>query len=421
MARKNIELLSDAKLRALVAAGNPIAKSDGGGLTFTLSANGTAAWVLRYYAGGRRKEVTLGRYPDLTLKAARAEARAQRVNVERGADPATEKQRRKVAAVSAWTVRQLVKDYCQKVLPTMAPSTAKGAEGYANNDLAAQFGARIARDLTEDDAQAWLGGIAEARSYHAAANARKVAIQVFKHGKAMRVVGTNPFDAIKMSTVAARPNKRQGIALRDDELAAFLRGMDALPEADALALKILLATGVRIGEMLSAEWADLDLENGEWHIPRAKIKTRKHMRRASFDIELPDIVTAWFLRLQVLGCGSHWVLPARAYRGSDKPLDHEAFLTRLGVYTTSLGDACRAITPHDTRSTMRSHLSSQGVRWEVAERALNHKLGGLTEVYDQNDYRQERADALNAWASKLVALGDSTGKVVPIRRNKAVA
>ena len=63
--------LSDVQLRSWVKAGEPLAKSDGDGLTFTLSAKGVASWVLRYRHGGKAKELTLGRYPDLPLVKAR--------------------------------------------------------------------------------------------------------------------------------------------------------------------------------------------------------------------------------------------------------------------------------------------------------------------------------------------------------------
>ena len=57
--------LTDLQIRHWVRAGVPMAKADGGGLTFTLSACGAACWVLRYSHGGRRRELTIGRYPDI--------------------------------------------------------------------------------------------------------------------------------------------------------------------------------------------------------------------------------------------------------------------------------------------------------------------------------------------------------------------
>ena len=63
--------LTDVQIRNWIKAGNPTAKAHGDGLTFTLSAKGTAAWVLRYRFGGKARELTLGRYPDITLAKAR--------------------------------------------------------------------------------------------------------------------------------------------------------------------------------------------------------------------------------------------------------------------------------------------------------------------------------------------------------------
>ncbi|WP_239511501.1 DUF4102 domain-containing protein [Burkholderia sp. JP2-270] len=100
------------QLRRWIAAGKPVAKSDGNGLTFTLSASCTAAWILRYrLAGGRRRELTLGNYLDLSLAAARKAARAHRVAIDNGADPAAAKKTERTASAAAWTVNELVADF----------------------------------------------------------------------------------------------------------------------------------------------------------------------------------------------------------------------------------------------------------------------------------------------------------------------
>src|SRR5882762_3477797 len=82
MAKRENNVLTDVALRQLVRAGEVVAKSDGGGLTFTLSGAGAAAWVLRFSHGGRRHELTLGKYPDLGLAAARKMASSRRVDVQ---------------------------------------------------------------------------------------------------------------------------------------------------------------------------------------------------------------------------------------------------------------------------------------------------------------------------------------------------
>lgn len=110
-------LLNDLQIRRLIAARQPEAISDGGGLTFTLSKAGTASWVLRYrLPGNRRKEVTLGNYSDLSLAAAREHARALRVDVDRGLDPSADKREAKTRDMRDWTVRQLIEHYLDKHL-----------------------------------------------------------------------------------------------------------------------------------------------------------------------------------------------------------------------------------------------------------------------------------------------------------------
>ena len=100
--------LTDIQLRQWVKAGAPLAgKSDGDGLTFTLSTTGTAAWVLRYRINGKRKELSIGRYPDLGLKEAREMASRKHAEIYKGVDVATKKQQDKLEAKSAGTVEEL--------------------------------------------------------------------------------------------------------------------------------------------------------------------------------------------------------------------------------------------------------------------------------------------------------------------------
>ena len=107
---KTTHLLNDIQIKSWIARGAPLARSDGDGLTFTLSGAGTASWVLRYRVGSRRREVTIGNYPDITLSLAREKARAMRVAIDGGQDPAANKAESKSRAATAWVLSELVKD-----------------------------------------------------------------------------------------------------------------------------------------------------------------------------------------------------------------------------------------------------------------------------------------------------------------------
>lgn len=97
-----------------------------------------------------------------------------------------------------------------------------------------------------------------------------------------------------------------------------------------------------------------------------------------------------------------------------EPTSLNAALNRLH---DNISKKCRRFTPHDLRSTARSHLGALGVDVLIAERCLNHSLGGLVAVYDKHDYITDRRNALELWSAKLAAL--EAGKpfnVVPLRR-----
>lgn len=76
----------------------------------------------------------------------------------------------------------------------------------------------------------------------------------------------------------------------------------------------------------------------------------------------------------------------------------------LNRLCSDLAPKVRPFTPHDLRSTARSHLAVLGVSVVVAERCLNHSLGGLLAVYDVHDYLDERRNALEVWSKKLADL-----------------
>lgn len=411
MPKRQSKVLEDSNLRSRVASGIPCALSDGDGLTFTLSAGGTAAWTLRYRIGGRRRELTLGRYPDLKLVDARKAAAKARVQVESGVDVAVEKQRRKAADALAWTVRELLRDYETRVAPGLAASTAFGLLNYMRTDILPVLGSRVARDVTPDDAQSLIERAA-GRSYWAGANARKAGIALFKHARARRIVVANPFRAVNMPSIAAQPAKRQRVALNAEQMRTFMLGLPTLAPIDAALAELLLRTGVRIGEALSAEWVDVHAR--EWHIPREKIKTRKRMADSAFVIRLHPSTLAVFEGLRALSAGSRWVFPALAGR-QDRSMDHERALDRLKDYAATLPNF-PAIVFHDLRSSVRSGMRALNIRVEICERALNHSLPGLPGVYDIVQPEQV-ADAFVQWSDYMDSLR-KCADIVPIKRAK---
>ncbi len=119
MAATRMNVLADVDLRRWLKDKRALAKSDGGGLTFTMSAAGTASWVLRYRSEGRQVELHVGALPRCHACGRQKTSCQKRVEVQQGRDPAAEKRKAK----SRINIRELVVDYREMVLPTLAKST----------------------------------------------------------------------------------------------------------------------------------------------------------------------------------------------------------------------------------------------------------------------------------------------------------
>jgi integrase len=407
--------LTDVQLRNWIKTGKPLAIADGEGLTFTLSAKGTAAWTLRYRVAGKPKELTLGRYPDISLTKAREIASAKRAEVQQGIDPAAEKRKAEHATANAWTFRKLAEDYFEKVADRLAENTIYGRKQQLRDYVHPKIGNIAAADVSPVEIVA----IVEAASVKSLHVARLVLIaikEVFAYGIARHVVTQNPCAHITAKAIiGGTKQQRERVMLTDGEIGALLDALPTISRPNALMVRILLATGTRIGELAQAEWTSVDFERAEWTIPVEHSKTKK-----AFVIPLTPMVAGWFAELQAMAFGSRYVLPIRTRNHGneeDAPMEPTTLNAALRNLAKTLGNKCHRFTPHDLRSTCRSHLGMLGVDVLIAERCLNHSLGGLVAVYDKHDYLTERRRALELWAAKLATIeAGAAFNVVPLKR-----
>ncbi len=394
MAKIQTNLLTDIQIRKWIRAGEPLAKSDGGGLTFTLSAAGAAVWVLRFRHAGRRQEVTLGRYPDLSLAAARLMAAKKRLALVEGVNPADEV--RKAKSHRDWTIRELIRDYKELVLSTLAESTQRS---YGRNlkRIENGMGAMSVQSVAPADVVAQIervkAGWVELFTLWCALRG------IFKHAAGKKLIVASPCAGIQLEAIIGkRPEKRTRLMLTDDEIAVLMNADMNLE--NLLSVRILLATGVRISELNNALKANVHLEEKRWHIPKTKTGN-------AIDIPLSKAVAEWFETLIDVAGNSDYVLPARSrarmarYDG-DAAVSKDAMREAIDYWIDQHSPKIRRFTPHDLRSTMKSHLRKLGVPREVSEMCLNHKLPGVEGIYDQHTYYDERRVALEKWSDFLV-------------------
>lgn len=405
--------LTDMEVKSLVKTGKSIAgKSDGNGLTFTLSARGTATWVFRYRFGGKQRELTIGSYPAISLKRARELATEKRAQVQQGIDVASVKQAQIIEQTMAKNVQQLCNEYFER----MVLGRVKRPEfirAIINNDLIRKLGRKPIAEVRPGDVDDLLREIVDRGAPVMANRTLSLIRAVFNYAIRRHLIEHNPASAFNRCDAGGqeKPRKR---SLSNDELVRFFQ---AIREAGptfriyGLAIKLLLLTAVRKSELIEAPWSEFDLDESVWSLPAERTKTER-----DFVIPLPLIAVEWLQEIKRISVASKYVFPAR--RRSSKPtMSPET----LNWALQSIGHDLESFTLHDLRRTARTHLSALGVLPHVAERCLNHKLPGINDIYDTHDYFAERRLALNAWADLLVQLDSGeTGKVIPIK-SKTVA
>lgn len=166
----------------------------------------------------------------------------------------------------------------------------------------------------------------------------------------------------------------------------------------AAAWRLLLLTGLRLREVLDAEWPEVDFKAKRWTIPAARMKAgRAHTVPLSAD------AVKVLEGLRLLAGGSPYVVPSPV--DPSKPLASlQASLRRLHALSGTAGWSA-----HDFRHTLRSELSAMRYGFEVKELILAHALPGLAGTYDHHAYLSERADALAAWAKALARIKAGEG------------
>ncbi len=238
--------------------------------------------------------------------------------------------------------------------------------------------------------------------------------RMFNYAVKRELVDGNPASAFDLSDAGGKEEARERWLSRGELVTLFeaMRKTPGLSVENFHTFKLLLLLAVRKGELTSAKVDEFDLENGVWELPAERTKTN-----AAIDIPLPPTAIKALRELVRLGEGSEYLLPARKAQERMLPYIHENTLNVALSKVRKLMPDVEQFTIHDFRRTARSHLAGLKVPDNIAERCLNHKIGGVKGVYDRHEYFDERREALTKWAHVVDECeAGKPSNVVPIKR-----
>lgn len=406
-----INLLSDAQCRNASSNGLKIRKlADGSGLYLWVYSDGSKYWRLRYWLAGKEKSLSLGVYPSITLKEARAKRDEQRKLLDGNLDPSAERKaaKFKLHVSTANSFETVANEWYAKQAHTWVPHHASDVKRRLENNIFPSLGRRPIADIEAPELLAALRKIEERGAYDLAHRVLQVCGQVFRYGIA---TGRCKHDLSADLRGALAPHKKQHqAAVRSEELPDLLRAIARYDEIGdtqtRLALQLLAQTFVRTNELIGAEWTEFDLDKALWVIPanRMKMKT-EHI------VPLSRQAMSILEELKKIACGSRYVFPGR---NPEKPISNNTMLFalyRLGYKGKMTGDGFRAVA-----STI---LNETGFNPDVIERQLAHcERNEIRGAYNRAEYIKERTSMMQKWSDYLDELMKDA-QVVLLRGNTA--
>lgn len=408
-------VLTPIKLNAAKAKERPYKLADGGGLFVRVSTAGTRTWCYGYAFGGKRKEVTLGQFPEVGVKEARDRHLAARTLLANGEDPAAakrdEKEERKRAAAADENV---FKRFSERFITEML---AGASEGYLvnirlrlANHVLPYIGSKKIEDVKPRDVLAIMERLRDRPQQ--AGKVRALVEQIFDHAISKLIVETNPATAMRRAVKI--PASKHHRHLGEAELGVFWRALMKYDNSETdpstlAATRLIVWSMGRRTECVEAKWSEFDLDAGTWDIPSGRMKMRKGHR-----VYLPRQAVE-MLREQFYITGEYeHVFSSFGRRFS--PLSG-ATVAHLFKRLEGVPDD---FTPHGLRGTGATILREHGFRRDVVELLLAHAESGVAAAYHHHELAEERREALQHYADTIDALAVG-GKVIGLRSGRRAA
>lgn len=412
--------LTDLQIQKLKKRAKKYEISDGKGLSIRVNPTGDKSWFFRYMFERVPRMMTLGAYPGVSLADARKRHGEAMLAVQQGIDPGLKAKESRAKRKAAPTFQDLLDEFWDEELG----KTPSGNERkrLVDKDAIPTWKKRKVSSITRRDAVLLLDKTRK-RAPITANRLQGVLIRMFNFASERGIIEFSPLAGMRRGKESSRSR-----VLTDDEIKTLWNCLE-LERTDIdiyrvvkLALKAILLTGQRPGEVAGMSWDQIDGEL--WIIPADKRKNREENR-----IPILPMLANVIEQAKIYSSESPYVFRSSHY---EKPINQEKTVDQAKPVTVgALANAIRRhraemkidhFTPHDLRRTLRTRLAELGVSDIVAERVMGHKLQGVLGIYNRHGYDAEKRQALSRWEQRLreiLGLSESNQNVIPFEVRNA--
>lgn len=378
----------------------PYKLSDGGGLYLLVNPNGSRYWRMKYRYAGKEKLLSIGVYPDVTL----AEARDKRTEAKRvlaaGDDPSEVKQAAREAKNLAInnSFERLALEWHEHKKPNWSSGYAEDIFEYLRKDIFPYVGKKAITEIKPMDMLSVLRKMEERGVLDKLKKTRQACRQIFTYAIITGRAEVNP--VTDLAGALKSPKQNHFPHLLHAELGPFIHAVNAYSgsKVTRIATLLLMYTSVRTIELRASEWAEFDLDNDLWQIPKERMKMRRpHL------VPLSRQVKSHLLELKEITGWGKYVFPGR--NDAHKPMSEASInqvIKRIGYGGKATG--------HGFRHTMSTVLHEEGFDSAWIETQLAHAdRNTIRGTYNHAQYLDGRREMLQWYADYLDELA---GKVV---------
>ncbi len=389
--------LTDTACRNAKAKDKPYKKADGGGLYLYVKPDGARYWRLKYYFLGKEKLLALGIYPIVSLQEAREKRDDTKRLLDAGKDPSHVKKEKKRQTLERHknTFEVIAREWHESQLNRWSTNHGLNVMRRLEVDVFPYIGKRPIADITPPELLDVLRKIEKRGALDVTARVKQISGQVFRYGIA---TGKCERDSSADLQGALKVGKVKHFATLDikevpEILQTLERNHARLFPRTQRAIKVLMLTFVRTGELINATWDEFDLEKGQWEIPGWRMKM-KNPHIVPLSRQVVELLREQKEETEHLN--TNWVFPSQV-RPKD-PMSNNTILFAIG----RLGYKKR-MTGHGFRALAMSNIKEKlGYRHEVVDRQLAHaQRNKVDRAYDRAQFLDQRRKMMQEWANYI--------------------
>jgi len=391
--------LTDNIIRSARADSKPSKLSDGDGLVLLVNPgqNGSKLWRFRYRFQGVEKMISLGTYPEVSLKLARSRCVEARQLVAAGADPSVKRQEKQAAAAD--TFEAVARDYLAQQKAVYKPVTLHDTTWRLEEFLLPALGARPIAEIKAPDVLLLLKRMQQTPSRtgrpltDTIQRTKQLASRIFRHAIEHNLCEYDPVANLRSIKVQAA--KHHAAITDPRQVGELLRAMDSYQGSPATryALRLLPLVFLRSSELRNATWDELNLETAEWRVPATRMKmNQEHV------VPLSRQAVEALTELKGITGGGKYLFPSLV---PGKPICENT----LNLALARLGYSSDVQTPHGFRTIASTLLNEMGWAPDVIELQLAHQeRNKVRAAYNRAQRLDERRKMMQAYADHLDSL-----------------